>query len=249
MNTTKQLWAAVALSAMAAACGDSDTGRSRVNFDVMLQSQPVTGTANEFGYTVELTRADLRLSRLAFFEGDPLFTSNGWRNRLADLFVSTAYAHPGHYTPGEALGDLLVEQSFDLLDANPQLWGNGNGVTGEYASAELNLGFGGSASIELEGTATGPAGTIPFVVALRDTRQLNGLTVGHTIDDRPFEFMVTVYLQELVQRMDFGRAASAEEIEAASGPIELDEETQPYNAFQRAATGNLTYAFTTMEIE
>ena len=232
---------------LAAACG-SDTGRARVDFDANVISQQLSGDANEFGYTVELSRAELSLTRLAFFEGEPLFTRT-WQQTISDLLISPAYAHPGHYTPGEALADILVEQQFDLLSDAPMRWGAGNGVTGDYASAELDLGNGASAAIVLEGTATGPAGTIPFIASLDGAQEIIGLTAGFEVLDRPMEIDVHVDLNALVERIDFGRVASAEEIANAQEPLLLVPDTQPYNAFSRASIGNGTYRFEMKEIQ
>ncbi len=229
-----------------ASCG-SDTGRGRVAFEVSVSSEPAAAGPNEFGYTVDLTRAELRVSRLAFFEGDPLFTKS-WPQRLGDLLVPSAYAHPGHYTPGEALADLLVEQTFDLLRTGVQSWGTADGVTGDYASAELNLGAGGAASVTLEGTATGPGGEIPFIARLDEAQEIIGLAAGFVVDERPFEVVVNFELSELVKRIDFGRVASPEEIASATAPLLFVRDTQPYNAFSRAAIGNLTYRFDHMEM-
>ena len=237
LATTAIIIAAGAL----AACG-SDTGRARVAFEVSVISEPLAAGPNEFGYTVQLTRAELRGARLAFFEGDPLFTKS-WRQRVGEFLVPSAHAHPGHYTPGEALADLLVAQTFDLLRTDVQTWGMADGVTGDYASAELNLGTTNVAAVILEGTATGPGGEIPFVASLDESQELLGLTAGFMVDERPFEVVVNFDLNELVRRVDFGRVASPEVIASASAPIPLVRDTQPYNAFSRAAIGNLTYRF------
>ena len=242
----RKLATAIIAAGALAACG-SDTGRSRVAFDVSVVSEPVSAQPNEFGYTVELTRAELRSARLAFFEGDPLFTKS-WPQRLGEFFVPSAYAHPGHYTPGEALADLLVEQTFDLLRTDVQAWGLADGVTGDYASAELDLGTAEGAAVVLEGTATGPGGEIPFTVSLEGAQEIIGLAAGFAVDERPFAVMIRFDLNELVRRADFGRIAEPEVIASASGPIPLVRDTQPYNAFYRAAIGNLTYRFEHMEM-
>lgn len=237
----------VVVGGLSAACG-SDTGRARVNFDVNVVSQQLSGERNEFGYTVDLSRAELNLSRLAFFEGEPLFTRT-WHQKIGDLLVAQAYAHPGHYTPGEALADILVEQQFDLLSEASMRWGTGSGVTGNYASAELDLGNGVAAAVVLEGTASGPAGEIPFSATLDSAQEIIGLTAGFEVVQRPLEIEVLVDLNSLVERIDFGRVASEREIASAREPLPLVEGTQPYNAFSRAAVGNGTYRFEMKEIQ
>jgi len=237
----------VIAGALMAACG-SDTGRARVDFDVTVQSQQLSGAPNEFGYTVQLTRATFTPSRLAFFEGEPLFTKT-LPQRLGDWLIAPAYAHPGHYTPGEALGDILVERQFDLLNDAPMPWGRGIGVTGDYASAELDLGNATSAAIVLEGTATDAAGTIPFTATLDGTQQIIGLTAGFEVEDVPVEIVLHVDLNAIVERIDFGRAAPGDEVNDDQAPLPLVRDTQPFNAFSRASIGNGTYRFEMKETE
>jgi hypothetical protein len=135
-------------------------------------SQPIV---NAKGWSVSITHAYLAIESLRTFDGAPVTAS--WsppdRPRWAHwLAIPEAHAHPGHYTPGSALGEMLDAASVDLVVAPTDL-GPSNGFTGTYRSAEFA--FGASAKgafapelgddvVRIEGSATMGATTIDFVV-------------------------------------------------------------------------------------
>jgi len=101
-------------------------------------------TTNALGWDVTLTRAYLSVGPLYYYQGDPVLSqrrelSGGWRGRLAwmgDLLIPPAYAHPGHYIPGAAMGQMLTPTTLDLLEGSVDL-ADGEGVTGPTNSAEF----------------------------------------------------------------------------------------------------------------
>ncbi|HEU4406175.1 MAG TPA: hypothetical protein VFS43_13000 [Polyangiaceae bacterium] len=95
------------------------------------------------GWTVTLTRAQVSLGALYYFDGEPVLTA-----RLAPpaappgarwawpFGLRTAHAHPGHYVPGNALGQMVVPSRFDLSAGDAAL-PTGDGVTGPFRSAKV----------------------------------------------------------------------------------------------------------------
>jgi hypothetical protein len=101
---------------------------------------------------------------------------------LGDWFVKPAYAHPGHYIEGAAMGQMLMATTVDLLGSSLEL-ADGDGVTGVTNSAkftwqapprgELAAALEGHV-ILVQGTATQGTTTIAFVAKADDSEVLNG---------------------------------------------------------------------------
>ncbi len=95
------------------------------------------------GLAVTLERVLVSIGSLTYFAGAPLeLAARGptMQRRLLGLVLPrSAHAHPGHYVPGEARGELLAPSSFDLATGPVEL-GEGEGTTGLVRSARLVLG-------------------------------------------------------------------------------------------------------------
>jgi len=134
-----------ALSALALGCGDGTTtdatSGKRVTFEVRVAQAPKTFTSKQ-GWEVSLTKAQLSTGALYFYDGEILF-SRAPKPRLTPLDVllgsKVAYAHPGHYVPGESKGQFLTPSSVDLLASGNAL-GTGEGVSGLVRSATFSFG-------------------------------------------------------------------------------------------------------------
>jgi len=144
-------------------------------------TQPIV---NAKGWSVSITHAYLAIESLRYFDGVPVTASYQppdrprWARWLA---VPEAHAHPGHYTPGSALGEMLQAASVDLVVVPTDL-GPSEGFTGTYRSAQLT--FGSSAVgtfapeldpdvVRIEGTATMGATTFAFVATATGTDVTN----------------------------------------------------------------------------
>jgi hypothetical protein len=169
-----------ALATFALACGDgtsSDTtSGKRITFDVRVAQAPKTFTSKQ-GWEVSLTKAQLSTGALYFYDGEILF-SFAPKSRLSPLDVllgsKVAYAHPGHYVPGESKGQFLTPSSVDLLSPGNAL-GTGEGVSGVVRSATFSFGSPpagplasalGSHLVVLEGTGKKGAETRSFVAEI-----------------------------------------------------------------------------------
>ena len=139
----------VSLSALAlalAGCSTTDagtgTGGKRLAFTVKATGGPEAkqGFTTEQGWSVTLSKAQIASGALYWFDGEILF-SRAPSPSLLDraLGVRVAYAHPGHYVPGNAKGEMLQPTSFDLVKGDAEL-GAANGVSGIFRSATFSFG-------------------------------------------------------------------------------------------------------------
>ncbi len=131
-----------ALTVTGVGCDDPDatTGkRVTLSFAVLPAKQTFT---TKLGWEVTLTKAVVSIGALYFFDGETLFAGAAPRPRRAPLDrfwqVPVAHAHPGHYVPGNAKGELLGATSVDLL--RESRLGDGQGVSGPFRSATFSFG-------------------------------------------------------------------------------------------------------------
>lgn len=139
-----------ALAAVTGCSSSSDGGSGTTGRAIALKTkleikddlrQPKT---NSLGWSVTLSKAYLSIGALYYYSGDPVLSQrppvrSSAREALArfgNLFVKTAYAHPGHYIEGAAMGQMLVPTTVDLLGGSIEL-ADGNGVTGLTNSARF----------------------------------------------------------------------------------------------------------------
>lgn len=137
--------AALGIALGVQACGaDSLTSGRRVALTtgVELDSSGSAGFQTAAGWTVTLSKALLSTGPFYYFDGaPPLVRRERERTRqfaLRALGLGVAHAHPGHYEPGNALGQMLEPWSLDLLSGAVELPA-GEGVTGVYRSARFSF--------------------------------------------------------------------------------------------------------------
>lgn len=106
------------------------------------ESQP---RVNALGWTVTLSAAYLSVGPLYYYSGDPVLSrrhdpkskqQDMWAS-VGDWFIKPAYAHPGHYIEGAAMGQMLVPTTIDLLGGSVVQLADGEGVTGITNSARF----------------------------------------------------------------------------------------------------------------
>lgn len=231
-----------------------DTGQQRRTFPVEVTALPLTGP-NEKGWTVEPESLRVSMAPVRFFEGRVLLSErrkprfDAW----ALLGVGTAWAHPGHYVPGDALGELLKEAVVvDLLAAEPTVLGEANAVTGSYGSLELTLPrttfeapnpnerLAGE-SVRLVGTATGPEGQrLRFDASVKLNKPVEGIRFEKELGEEPGRVRIAVDLGKWLGRIDFGTVQAPAEGETAS----FIEGTQAHNALVRGVEDTSAYVVT-----
>lgn len=138
----------VGLIACGTGDGDGTTGKrivlhNSVHVDAAIREPITTG----FGWDVTLTKAAVATNGFYYFDGPPPTAMlrrtrpKGIGERLAGLFEGTAYAHPGHYEPGTALGQVVLGApvTIDLFATGDLALPDGDGITGVYRSARFVL--------------------------------------------------------------------------------------------------------------
>jgi len=175
------------------ACGsDTTTGRpvmlrTEVAADPEIRSAFLTAT----GWSVTLTKAQISLGALYYFDGEPAFVMRDsrslWQHLAHALGPSIAYAHPGHYIAGMAMGQMTTPAFADLL-AGVSALPEGNGISGSYRSARLVWGapnaepaitqLGGKVAV-VEGSATKAEQTIYFKLSASFEDVARSVTMGH----------------------------------------------------------------------
>ena len=150
------------LLASVTACGDDGaaadepTPAKRVVLRTAITADAAAKTkfTTNFGWKVTLDKAAVAVGAVYYFNGTPAFTMRDraptlWQ-RFGDWFEGTAHAHPGHYQPGDALGQMLTASSYDLESTAPGQLADGDGVTGTFRSARFVF----------ASTTTGPAAAL-----------------------------------------------------------------------------------------
>lgn len=99
---------------------------------------------NALGWSVTITEAYLSVGPLYYYAGDPVLSQRPMENGLlryawttfGSWLVKPAYAHPGHYSEGAAMGQMLTPTTLDLLAGSVPL-ADGDGITGTTNSAKF----------------------------------------------------------------------------------------------------------------
>jgi hypothetical protein len=125
------------------ACGSNrQTSGRRVALETRVElASNATSFTTLRGWDVTLTQAVISTGPFYYFDGAPPLVQLGpvpARPAVLDLLgLHQAFAHPGHYLAGDALGQMLEPWSIDLLAGAADL-PTGEGVTGVYRSASFS---------------------------------------------------------------------------------------------------------------
>ncbi|MBL8951746.1 MAG: hypothetical protein JNK82_13270 [Myxococcaceae bacterium] len=215
---TKLLWWCLWLSLLLG-CGGVE--HRRRTFPVEAGSQPITGT-NDFGWSVNVATAKVRVEAVRFYTGKVLITRE-WRFDPYVLIGGSAWAHPGHYVAGEALGELLTPVDVDLLAPAPVELGVAQAVTGDYGSLELTV-----TGAQVTGTATKGAQTVTFdSTAYSPEKALEGVKFEKVLRDEEGRVHLDVKLSTWLARIDFATPFTANG-EAYNGFVRGIQDTSAY---------------------
>ncbi len=132
----------------AAGCGDDaaegTTAGRRVRLGTRVQpAVPLTASfTTAKGWEVTISHAYVSIGALYYYDGEPPQIARAapvvpWR-RVGWLGAASAWAHPGHYQPGTAMGESLVPASIDLAAGATEL-AAGEGISGPYRSATVSF--------------------------------------------------------------------------------------------------------------
>jgi hypothetical protein len=223
-------------------CG---TGAQRRTFPVEMTLEPMTGP-NERGWAVTPESLQAAVGPLRFYEGRVLLSCSHRAPRL-DPFVllgGTAWAHPGHYIPGDALAEVLSTTTVDLLAATPTALGTANAVTGDYGSMELTLPPTTGGAVRVRGTATHTDGrSVRFEVAMDLPKPIEGIRFERVLAREEGRVRITVALSKWLGRIDFATASPS----GADGASTFPTGSQAMNALTRGVEDTSAYVVTWVE--
>nr|WP_225937996.1 hypothetical protein [Myxococcus sp. RHSTA-1-4] len=237
---------ALALAASTVLSGCGSEAERRV-FPVEVSATLPTG-ANERGWTVTLESAHASVGPVRFFEGRVLLSRFDWYS----LIGGTAHAHPGHYVPGDALGEVLTTSTVDLLTG--ATLGDASAVTGEYGSMELTLAAPTAATdaqgvlsghaVRLKGTARNTdGGTVRFDAVVDLPSPVAGVRFEKSLGMEAGRVRIAVDLGKWLGRIDFATAADPD----ADGVYTFPAGSQAQNALVRGVEDTTTYVVTWVE--
>lgn len=130
----------IALGGLSSGCSGT-ASEERLELATQVTSSPREPFDNEFGWTVTIDAAWMSIEALSLLEGAPLGFQSPARDPrrfLRELFIGTAYAHPGHYQEGGVLAEMLTPTSVDLTKTTPL--GTSHGITGHPGSGKVVFG-------------------------------------------------------------------------------------------------------------
>lgn len=138
----------LAFGVVVGACvsGEDDTTTTGRRITLTTSAELASGTSFEssMGWQIELRHVIVSSGPLYYFEGSPIELEarrapaerDTRLGLLGWLVPAQAHAHPGHYDPGEARGEMLESSSFDLVPG-PVALADGEGITGLVRSARF----------------------------------------------------------------------------------------------------------------
>lgn len=212
------------------ACGESAEPRVRIELEVLATGRSAAFTTEE-GWSVEIDAARLHLETLRFFEGSALV---GVPRRFT--LIPSAGAHPGHYTPGEALADVVTPTDLELLAAEPTRL-VGDGVSGHFQLAELHL----SPSLGLarrtaaaQGRAQKDGHTLRFSVSTDLDTTVRGVALDVHAGG-PLRLRLELDLAQWLGRVDF------DALQSGTSSVTLQPGSQGHNAFLRGVSSTAAF--------
>jgi hypothetical protein len=249
----------LACAAVAGACGDETTGKR-----VVLQTSVATDMRADhtfvsgLGWTVTLTRGEIATGAFYYFEGPPAVVEmaeagqrrRGWVSKALGWLspIGTAHAHPGHYVPGRAMGQMLEPGALDLMTSERTAFPDGEGITGIYRSGTFSFGNLSPGPVAMvEGVAVKGDRTVNFratatmadVLANAKGGQIVGSAFAETQVTGDGRVTATVHPAIWFTLVDFGGLPAG----TPEAPTELAPGTVPHIAFALGLSQIAAYSF------
>lgn len=254
---------ALALALCIEACSGETSG-DRVVLETRVELAPgAEAFTTAMGWDVTLTRALISTGPFYYFDGAPPVVQRHeplpparWAAPLEALGLRSAFAHPGHYKAGDALGQMLDAWSVDLLAGGAEL-PPGEGVTGTYRSASFSFtsppegpmaGAMEAHAVIAEGVATRDGSPPLRFLATADLADIertaaSGYVDGCAFDERDVEQggRVTVQVNPKVwfDLVDFAELGLAR----GDAPLAFPDDSQPKIAFALGLAQLSAYEF------
>ena len=206
---------------LGAGCDDaSGTSGARVVIAAAVApaEDPTAPFENGLGYAIRVERALLAVGALYVFEGGPV-TARATPSP-PPWGIPVAHAHPGHYASGDALGEVLVPLTVDLMVAETPL-APGEGITGLYRSGTIAFAAPPAGDLDaeidghvafVEGEATGDDGTTWSFRVAADAADVTNDDGDLAVAGCPFDevqverdgrVVLAVSVREWLDRIDF----------------------------------------------
>jgi hypothetical protein len=253
------------LGASHVACSSSsseDTSGKRIALTVKVTGSPEANApfTNSQGWTITLTKAMISTGALYYYDGATIFSHNAPApkspgERIWEALVEKpAYAHPGHYIPGNAKGQYLAAGSADLR--SEAILGTGDGVSGTVRSATFTFGtpaagpFAGALGSHvavLEGSATKGTETRVFrseldaadIVNTKNQPAVEGCPFEETDMESDGTVTVTIKIAQWFDQVEFdGVPASTD-----GAPVTIPATAIGHNELVRGLKEGLGYTF------
>lgn len=125
---------------LGASCTTETTAQKRVSLATQIVADDAVDApiVNAYGWSLQLSRIALSMGPLYYWNGSPAVARATPPDPFQFLRIASAYAHPGHYVPGDAMGQMLQSSSVDLALGEATL-PVGEGVSGVYRSARFTF--------------------------------------------------------------------------------------------------------------
>lgn len=208
------------------ACGESSVPRVRIGLELRAHGLNPT-FVTESGWSVEVETARLAVESLRFFEGEPQFTQRRFR------LLPEAWAHPGHYAPGDAVAEIVTPVVLELSAERPTTL-EGQGVSGYFGSAEVRLRPRDGVTASSAGRASKAGRELRFELRTDLDTAVDGIAVQAEVPG-DVRFELSVDLSRWLGRIDF------DALPAGTSTISFVYGSQGHNAFLRGV--NNTSAF------
>jgi hypothetical protein len=236
------------LASLAIACSDATTGkRVTLRTAAMADTDLTQPATNAVGWSIALDRVTIASGAMYYFSGPPLVARSKPSPSILDVLmdVKTAHAHPGHYTEGEALGQMLEPATFTLSRAENALPG-GAGVSGTYRSAQLSFDERAQNVIVVEGRGTkgSESRAFRFTAAPRHVLDTAGKPVIHGCVFHETRVEGDGTVQVHVRPNVWFDQVELDDVPPGAAPVDVPESTRAFRAFERGIKNANAFVFT-----
>lgn len=190
----------LAVLALLAGCAPAEA--PRVELPVFVDGSGLAAEVTDLGWTIELEHARLAFADLRFTTAGEIHMDRrpategqvlGW---LADVVISSAWAHPGHSQGGQVIGELPGTFVVDFVAEDGRELGVATMIVGDYTAVNFRLARAGADEVDdgdallghtalLSGTATGPGDEVVAFTVVIDS------PLDREIVGAPFEATIT----------------------------------------------------------
>jgi len=232
------------------ACDFDSTPAPRVEVPIVVGAAEPRSFQNDLGDTIEIERCRVVLRDLEFTTAGEMHVRRSTRPSLYDVFIPSAFAHPGHAAGGEIVGELVGTFTFNWWNDGESL-GLATMSTADYEGANFYFAQGKEEdgltagdpllgrTFDIAGTATRGERTVRFEVQIAEDedRRIIGLPLDLEVDvDTEVELAVVFNPVDPIEGETVfdGIDLFADDVTTEDGLVILEPESKPYNLLRRA---------------